>query len=851
MYNHSPIAKYWRRIMLSLSIVLIASLGFAGCSSPAPTQPTTAYVVTQHSGLTVSVITVSEMGISAKVVSAEKQGAAAHAVGTIAINYSDGLVTTYDPGHHASSTMPLREMVGSHIAEDTVVYEALSSGPPKISARSQPAPPTTLRATALKTKIDGVEADAYLLTQGQVIHRLWYARGLPTPPPAIAALIAELDIARFGGVSGIGVHQIAGRVLLRAEVQLKVNGDNVWQRQVDTTSVIRTQLYALNQPQSTPSTSSITRSAHSQPAASAHAASTSSIPQSLRPSATRTRQPLDVPARVVLGPGDLSNSPNIYAFYWGPKFSHSPTFLNEMDIAQYDFYDPVYEGPLAQYQIHGGATTDGLFGGRVIDSSDPTPGVGASNFAAVLLFMGEHMATLDGPQIWWKFGNDPIYAIFVQQNEVDSSNWKGYHFISPSFALLLPWPVDLLAHDFMPYTLVKVPDAALGIRIEDILWLDTCDSDHPASVCASILPGFDQATEFASHEFVETATDPITFTGWSDPLQVPVWEKGEIGDICEENSAPWGSRTTMDQYVVATYWSNAAGACVPESRPSIHIIYPADHTKIPWLSNIGVNAYAIDPIDGVLTNIDWYLDGHLVAHGTSAIISAPNIGAHTIVAKATDSQKPPLIAGTSITVNVAAKPPTTSITSPRNGDTVANDQLISLRGTGHDPQEGNLSGPNLTWRVNGSTVGYGTSLQLKITKIGDNTITLTATNTAGLSATSSVIIHVTPATGNPSVVITQPMDDSVLSFGWRDPVTFSADVIDPAGMPLDGATIQWTDHVPGNPAIDYTLGTGSEVHHTLTGGGCGLELNEITAKFTDAAGRSAADTISVWVGQIC
>jgi hypothetical protein len=253
----------------------------------------------------------------------------------------------------------------------------------------------------------------------------------------------------------------------------------------------------------------------------------------------------------------------------------------------------------------------------------------------------------------------------------------------------------------------------------------------------------------------------------------------------------------------------------------------------------------------VLTNIDWFLDGNLVAHGPSAAIPPPTLGAHTIVAKATDSQNPALIAATSLTVNVIAKPPTASIASPLDGETVAGDQLISLRGTGYDPQQGYLNGNNLTWRVNGNVVGHDTSLHLRIPRIGDNTITLTATNTANLSSTSSIVIHVTPATGNPSVVITQPMADSVSSLGWRDPVTLSADVLDSTGMPVDGTAIHWTDHVPGNPAVDYTLGTGSTVQHTLTGGGCGLELNKITAAFTDSSGRSGADTISVWVGQIC
>jgi hypothetical protein len=126
---------------------------------------------------------------------------------------------------------------------------------------------------------------------------------------------------------------------------------------------------------------------------------------------------------------------------------------------------------------------------------------------------------------------------------------------------------------------------------------------------------------------------------------------------------------------------------------------------------------------------------------------------------------------------------------------------------------------------------------------GDYTITLTASDSAGLSGSASIILHVTPPTGNPSIVITSPTVPADFSTGAS--VHFAATATDTDGSPLTGAAVQWTDDVDG------VLGSGTAFDRVLSGGPCAISSHHVTAIVTNAAGHTGSDTILVTEGGIC
>jgi len=81
---------------------------------------------------------------------------------------------------------------------------------------------------------------------------------------------------------------------------------------------------------------------------------------------------------------------------------------------------------------------------------------------------------------------------------------------------------------------------------------------------------FDQLTQHATHEIIEAATDPIVPTGWIDRTKAEaifplingaVLEEGEVADICLLRGP--AAVSLSDGTSVSTYWSTSQNACVP------------------------------------------------------------------------------------------------------------------------------------------------------------------------------------------------------------------------------------------------------------------------------------------------
>jgi hypothetical protein len=249
----------------------------------------------------------------------------------------------------------------------------------------------------------------------------------------------------------------------------------------------------------------------------------------------KIRTPASVPARPLRWVGPVSANPDVFALYWNGPFSAAFTssmngLLSSM-IGGGPTLSP-YWTPLGQY---------GVGRGRFLGSSPityPLPvTVGTWNFFIVEGMVTQSYFTTAVPKIWWRaFGRDPIIAIMVPAIAVASGGWGGYHMVNLSLGAFLPWPVSLAAHPEIPWFIDKA--SPLGSAPDT------------------------GTTRTASHELVESATDPLPLSANIDYTKSPPWTGGEIADICSVGSPLTVSSFFRFGATLAAYWSNASGACV-------------------------------------------------------------------------------------------------------------------------------------------------------------------------------------------------------------------------------------------------------------------------------------------------
>src|SRR5262249_32123044 len=147
------------------------------------------------------------------------------------------------------------------------------------------------------------------------------------------------------------------------------------------------------------------------------------------------------------------------------------------------------------------------------------------------------------------------------------------------------------------------------------------------------------------------------------------------------------------------------------------------------------------------------------------------VGTHQIRATVTDSTGGTRVTAP-VTVTVVLHPPTVKISQPSEGASVGSDQTVTYRGSAFDPADGDISS-SAVWSVDGTPVGTGASVFLyRIPTEGAHVVTLSATDSGGASASTSIKVNVGPPTGKPTVRITSPEDGK--GFGPGEVITFSA-----------------------------------------------------------------------------
>lgn len=188
---------------------------------------------------------------------------------------------------------------------------------------------------------------------------------------------------------------------------------------------------------------------------------------------------------------------------------------------------------------------------------------------------------------------------------------------------------------------------------------------------------------------------------------------------------------------------------------------------------------------------------------------------------------------------IVAKPPTVAIASPADGAHYGWKQMILLEGYAWDTLDGGMDGASMVWSNQHGAVGSGATLSTDALATGQNLLTLTATNSAGLSASKSVTVTIGdalgagPATGSaaPSALGFQfnaPADPaqtkslSLTNVGGAGLLPWSATASEPwlTIAPASGADLPATLQVTVSPAAlanDRTYSGYVQVTLTATG----------------------------------
>jgi hypothetical protein len=236
---------------LVLFSIVAALLLAAPVACAAAAQGGSGYVLEQRSAGTVLRLVLAPSGLRIDVAApvrasrAGKRVKITPLVGMI-VTYRDGRLVAVDPAQHAYQDLPLMREVSSYQTELKLVAQAQPSAelPPRPGTKStggqaRLTPPRAhLSRLNLRTRIAPLWARAYLLVQGSLRERVWYAAALPSPYARLRALLARALGGSAAGPLGRALRLHAAQIPLRIDVRNRCG----WSTVLRTVAVRRTRV---------------------------------------------------------------------------------------------------------------------------------------------------------------------------------------------------------------------------------------------------------------------------------------------------------------------------------------------------------------------------------------------------------------------------------------------------------------------------------------------------------------------------------------------------------------------------------------------------------------------------------
>ena len=271
--------------------------------------------------------------------------------------------------------------------------------------------------------------------------------------------------------------------------------------------------------------------------------------------------------------------------------------------------------------------------------------------------------------------------------------------------------------------------------------------------------------------------------------------------------------------------------------PVVSITAPANNATFFQGSSITFTGTATDPEDGALTGaaLEWSSDrdGPL---GTGASITNTTLsaGAHVITLVGRDSGGNTGTATRTVQVLPMNAAPTVAITAPADNTQVVAGTNVVFTATATDPEDGALTGAAVRWSSSlGGSLGNGLSVSSASLVDGVHTITVTATDSGGRSASAGITLTVTPGASNlpPVARLTGPAQGSATQGLIFDGSTSS----DP-----DGAITAWRFEF--SDATPPVLAMNQVTHAFATAG-----TYTVTLTVTDDRGATGSTSVMVTI----
>lgn len=182
--------------------------------------------------------------------------------------------------------------------------------------------------------------------------------------------------------------------------------------------------------------------------------------------------------------------------------------------------------------------------------------------------------------------------------------------------------------------------------------------------------------------------------------------------------------------------------------------------------------------------------------------------------------------------NLANKPPQPHILTPKDGITLYAGQLLNLEGEATDPQDGVIPDANLAWSVASRPSISGPRISVTDLPVGAHVIRLTATNSLGLTATTTITVNVRGVVALPGPTLTA----GPLQIGWHVRVGESQ---------LQTTTIDIGNSGSGNLAFSAQSSAPWLTLNAASGTApAGLTLTANPAGFTDGTTANASVTLT-------
>jgi len=200
-------------------------------------------------------------------------------------------------------------------------------------------------------------------------------------------------------------------------------------------------------------------------------------------------------------------------------------------------------------------------------------------------------------------------------------------------------------------------------------------------------------------------------------------------------------------FAVASCSKDESAGPKDKVKPTVSLVTPWDGTTRDGIVDVSIEAYD----DAGIARVDFYVNNSLYSSTTAEpyafewdMSSLADGSENSVFAKAVDGNGNAALTETIIVTKGASAKPVAVLTSPTDGTTIQQGDVLTLSGSASDADEGDLSDSQISWSSHlQGVLGQGKNTEHRGLVIGNHVITLTATDSNGITDELTVNVTVT------------------------------------------------------------------------------------------------------------